>query len=238
MRRTAGGASPWRARPIDHPTCRIAKLSDEIDRIAIAVKPARAFPAGADQHISPLLNHDGDAFGLQIAAIGDADLALGDRDPIQRLALFLIGWLEMAKALVREVEGAVNAPQPVLLLGRRSGLRDRGRVDDPDQTAAARLRRCGGQRLPDQERQPIARPAQALKQRDIGNVGEPRGRRPSGGRSQPSIPKTIDEDQAQQIHRGCDHPRSQKGFRFTRALPKRRRPTKSGDDALPILVYK
>jgi hypothetical protein len=53
----------------------------------------------------------------------------------------------------------LNAPQLVPPLGRRPGLWDCGRVDDADQAAAACLRRGGGQRLPDQVRQPVAAPA-------------------------------------------------------------------------------
>src|SRR5271165_5079708 len=96
----------------------------------------RAFlKAGADQHVSPLIAHDGDAVGLQIGAIGDANLAFDHRNPIERLAPMLIGQLEMTEALARKVEGAVNAPQLVPPLGCRSGLWDRRRVDDPDQAA-------------------------------------------------------------------------------------------------------
>src|SRR5208283_3395384 len=150
---------------------RLAELSEKIDWLALGVEPTGVSPAGADQHVGVLLKHEGDAVGLQIGAIGDADLAFNDGDPIERLAPMLIGQLEMTEALARKVEGAVNAPQLVPPLGCRSGLWDRRRIDDPDQAAAARLRRGGGQRLPDQERQPVTAPAQALKQCDIGKIG-------------------------------------------------------------------
>ena len=127
---------------------RLAELSEKIDWSAFGVEPTGVSPAGADQHVGVLLEHVSDAVGLQIAAIADADLAFDHRDPIERLAPMLIGQLEMAKALARKVEGAVNAPQLVAPLGRPSRLRDRRRVDDPDQTAAACLRRGGGQRFP------------------------------------------------------------------------------------------
>ena len=122
----------------------------------------------------------------------------------------------------------MNAPQLVPPLGCRSGLWDRRRVDDPDQAAAARLRRGGGQRLPDQERQPVAAPAQALKQCDIGKIGKPDRRRPGGSRSQPSIAEAIGQDQAQQIHRGCDRPRPQKGLRVAGALLRASSPRRAG----------
>jgi hypothetical protein len=132
----------------------------------------------------------------------------------------------------------MNAPQLVPPLGRRSRLGDRGRVDDADQAAAARLRRGGGQRLPNQERQPVAAPAQALKQCDIGKIGKPRRGRPGGGRSQPSIAEAIGQDQAQQIHGACHGPRPQKGFGVAGALLQRRRPAAPADKAIPILSHK
>ena len=42
----------------------LAQLGEEIDRIAIAIEPARALPARANQHIGTLLEHDADALGL------------------------------------------------------------------------------------------------------------------------------------------------------------------------------
>ena len=226
-------------RSVDQPALRgLAELGQKIDRLALGVEPASVSPAGADQHVGVLIEHVSHAVGLQIAAIADADLAFDHRYPIERLAPMLIGQLEMAKALARKVEGAVNAPQLVAPLGRPSRLRDRRRVDDPDQTAAACLRRGGGQRFPDQERQPIAASAQALKQRDIGNIGKPDRRRPGGGRAQSSLAQAIGEDQTQQIHGGCDGPRPQEGLRVAGALLERRRSAKPGDDALPILGHK
>ncbi len=150
----------------------------------------------------------------------------------------LIGELEMAEALGGNVEGAVNAPQLIASLGRRPGLWDRGRVNDAYQAAAARLRHGGGQRLPNQERQPIAAPAQALKQRDIGKIGKPGRGRPRGGRSQPSTAKAIGQDQTQQIHTGCDGPRPQEGLRIAGALLQRRRPAEPDHEAIPILGHK
>ena len=130
--------APDKDRPVDQPAIRRrAEFGEKIDRLARGVEPPSVPPAGADQHIGALFEHEGDAVGLQIGAIGDADLAFDDRDPIERLAPVLIGQLEMAEALARKVEGAVNAPQLVPPLGRRSGLWDRRRVDDPDQTTAA-----------------------------------------------------------------------------------------------------
>ena len=83
----------------------------------------------------------------------------------------LIGKLEMAKALTRKVEGAVNAHS---LLPSLAAFRLRDVVasmigSDGRGLLAARRRPA----LPDQQRQPIAASAQALKQRDIRNIGKP-----------------------------------------------------------------
>ena len=203
-------------RPIDQPAVRrLAEFGEKIDRLPIGVEPAGVPKSRRGSARQPLIEHDGDAVGLQIGATpgldpgADADLAFDHRNPIERLAPMLIGELEMAESLGGKDEGAVNAPQLVPPLGRRFRLWDRGRVDDADQAAAACLRRGRGQRLPDQERHPVAAPAQALKQRDIGKIGKPRRSRPDGGRSQPSIAEAIGQDQAQQIHGGCDGPRPQ-----------------------------
>jgi len=183
-----------------------------------------------------LLEHDCDAVGLHGGAIGDADLAFDHRDAIERLAPVLIGELEMTEALARKIEGAVNAPHLGALLGRPSRLGDRGCVDDADETPAACWRGGRGQRFSDEERQPIAASAQALKQRDIGKIGKPRRRRPGDGRAQPSLAQAIGEDQTQPIHGGRDRPRPQEGLGVTGALLERRRPAQPGDDPFPILV--
>ena len=78
---------------------------------------------------------------MQIGTVADADLAFDDRDAVERLALPLVGQLEMAKAFVRQIEGTVNSPQLVASFVCRSRLGDRGRIDEPDQATAARFRR-------------------------------------------------------------------------------------------------
>ena len=82
---------------------RLAELSEKIDRRALGVEPTGVSPAGADQHVGVLLEHEGDAVGLWTGAIGDADLAFDHRDPIEGLAPMLIGQLEMTEALARKV---------------------------------------------------------------------------------------------------------------------------------------
>src|SRR5713226_6043470 len=117
-------------RPIDQPAGRrLAQLGDKIERIAFTIEPACALPAGPDHDVRAGFDHARHAVRLQISTIAKADLAR-----------YLIGQFEVAKAFLRKVERAVNAPQLVLFPGSRSFLRHRGGVDDTDHPAAARLR--------------------------------------------------------------------------------------------------
>ncbi len=94
-------------RRIDQPAVRrLAEFGEKIDRLSPSASSQRAFlKTGADRHVSPLIEHDGDAVELQIGATpgldpgADADLALDHRNPIERLASMLIGELEMAESL-------------------------------------------------------------------------------------------------------------------------------------------
>src|ERR1700675_1485571 len=120
-------------RPIDQSAGRrLAQLGDKIERIAVATEPACALPAGPDHDVGASFDHGCHAVRLQIGTIGKADLAGNHRYPVERLARLLIGQFEVAKAFLRKIEGAVNAPQLVLLSGVRSFLRHRGGVDDAD----------------------------------------------------------------------------------------------------------
>ena len=68
----------------------------------------------------------------------DADFAFDDRDAVQPLAVVLIGHGEETKALGRQIEGAVDAPQMVVPPGLCPLLRHRGGIDQANQPAAAR----------------------------------------------------------------------------------------------------
>src|SRR6266540_3620358 len=212
-------------RPIDAPACRcVAQLGNKIKRITLGIEPARALPASTDEEVSPGVEDDCHAIGLQIGTIANADLALDHRYPVERLARLLIGQLEIVKAFARKIERAMNAPQLALLLGRRSCFRDRGRINDTDRATPDRLGRGSSQRLAHQHGHTIPALTQAVEPRHIGNVDEPDRGCPCRGRSQASLAETIRQDQAQQIHRIIDL--------------EHRRPAKPGDDTLPILVHK
>jgi hypothetical protein len=138
--------APDKDRPVDQPGVRrFAEFGEKIDRVPVAVEPASVSPSRAHDEVSALVKHAGDALRLQIGTIGEANLALDDGDPIKPLAPVLVGQFKEAEAFARKVERAVDAPELVALLGQPPRLRDRCRVDDPDQTPAARLRRTGDQ---------------------------------------------------------------------------------------------
>src|SRR5579862_634010 len=144
-RRAALGFDP--NRTIDQPSFRgLGKFSNEIERMAFAIEPARALPTSPNDEVSFGLDQPSHALRLQIGPIGKANLARNRRYPIERLAFLLIGQLEVAKTFPRNIERAVNAPQLILLPPIPPFLRHRGRIDDPDQPTPAPLRRAGRKR--------------------------------------------------------------------------------------------
>src|SRR5262245_40586372 len=98
-------------RPINAATFGRAQHGDEVDWLAILVAPACPFPSAAYQHVSAVLKDAGNAVGLQIGPIGNADLAFDDRDAIKRLPFLFICQFKVTEVLARQVEGAVNPPQ-------------------------------------------------------------------------------------------------------------------------------
>jgi hypothetical protein len=144
----------------------------------------------------------------------------------------------MAKAFLRKIEGAVNAPQLVLLSGAGSFLRHRGGIDDADDPAMARWRGGGSKHLTHQQRQPVPALTQAIQQSHVGNIDKPHRCRPGRSRSQSSLAQTIGQDQSQQIHRIGDLSRAQESFRRARRNIERCRPAKPGNNVRPVFVQK
>src|ERR1700736_4989698 len=158
-------------RPIDQPAGRrLAQLGDKVERLAVTIEPACALPAGPDHDVRAGFDHARHAVRLQIGTIAKADLARNHRYPVERLALLLIGEFEVAKAFLRKIEGAVNAPQLVLPSGASSVLRHRGGVNDADDPAAAPLGSGGSKPLTHQQREPVPALTQAIQQRHAGNI--------------------------------------------------------------------
>jgi hypothetical protein len=170
---------------------------------------------------------------LQIGTIAKTDLARNRRYPVERLARLLIGQFEVAKAFLRKIERAVNAPQLVLLPGARSFLRHRGGIDDADHPAAARLRGGGGKHLTHQQREPVPALTQTIQQSHAGNIDKAHRCRPGRGRSQSPLAQTIGQNHSQQIHRIGDLSRTQERFRLARRNIERFRPAKPGNNIRP-----
>src|SRR5207253_874827 len=143
-------------RPIDQPAdCRLTQLGDEIEHITFGIEPARALPAGPDHDVRPGFEQGRHAVRLQIGAIGKANLSSHRRYPVERLARLLIGQLEVAKAFLRQIERAVDAPHLVFLPGLRSFLRHRSGIDDADHSSSARWRGSGRKHLTHQHCEPV-----------------------------------------------------------------------------------
>src|SRR3954454_4260900 len=103
-------------RSIDQPAGRcLAQLGDKIKHVALAIEPACALPAGPDYDVGASFDHGSHAVRLQIGTIAKANLTRNHRYPVERFAGPLIGQFEVAKAFLRKIERAVNAPQLVLL---------------------------------------------------------------------------------------------------------------------------
>ena len=175
---TQGKRTPRLARDpdrlINQPTRRsFAQHGEQIDRLAVGAKPTRILPTCPHHDIGASVEELAHAVGLQIGAIADADFAFDDRYAVEPFTALFVRQFEKAEAFARQVESTVNTPQLVLPPGESSGLRHGGRVDETDQPALSRLGRIKGQRMTNQQGEPISTLTEAIKQRDVGNVGEP-----------------------------------------------------------------
>jgi hypothetical protein len=207
-----------------------------IDRSAIFVAPARPFPFAAHQHVSTGLKDTGNAVGLQIGSVGNADLAFDDRDPIKRLPFLFICQFKVTEALTGQVEGAVNAPQVAFPLGFLSSFGNAGSIDDADQAAPAGLRSRRAQQLVNQKTQPVAASSQTIEQRWGRYIHQPHRRGPGRRQSQTAITNTVGKDQAQQVHRAFYHACLQKSASLPRTSLKRCRAPKPSYDIFPVSI--
>ena len=76
-----------------------------------------------------------------------------------------------------------------VVLANGAGFGNRRGVDEADKPALRRLGRIKRQCLANKQGKPIATVAQAIKQRDVGNVDQTDGAGPSGGAAQTLLPK-------------------------------------------------
>ncbi len=107
-------------RPVDQPALRrLAEFGDKIDRLSFLIEPAGVPPSRPHHEIGALVKQAGDALRLQIGAIGEADLALDDGDPIEGFASEFIGQLKEAETFARKVESAWPSVPPSGPLSRR-----------------------------------------------------------------------------------------------------------------------
>jgi hypothetical protein len=134
------------------------------------------------------------------------------------LAAVLVGQFETAETLSWKIERRVDAPEPVLLSRLGAWFQDAGGIDEAYQPPAARPRDGTGQKLADQQVQPVAALAQPIQNGRIGHIGECHGGGPGGRRAQAPLAQAIGEDQAQQVHGTADFARAQEGSRRARGL--------------------
>ena len=86
--------------------------------------------------ISARLDHGRHPIRLGEGAIPNTDFAANNGNAVQRFASALIRQFEIIETFRRQAKSAVDTPQFVRGLGRRSRLGYRCTVNDTDQTAA------------------------------------------------------------------------------------------------------
>jgi hypothetical protein len=151
--------------------------------------------------------------------IGNENVPFGDRHAVELLATCLVGQREKAEPFRGEVKGAVQPPQAIVLLCCSARLWDRRAIDKAN--APAMRRRLAAEQLADQRFEPGLAIAQALQQRNVGEVRQLDGRRPGAGRAKPHAAQAISQHKPKQIAgasrlRGdkLDRPRTKEGARL------------------------
>jgi hypothetical protein len=97
----------------------MTQFGDQIEPLAGNVQPGGAFPTGPHQHLAPRGEHRGDASRLQVGPVGDADLALLDRYPVEPLATVLVGDFEEPEAFRGQLKTAVDAVASIRRIRRK-----------------------------------------------------------------------------------------------------------------------
>src|SRR6185437_5332318 len=223
-------------RPIEAATLGHPQHGKEVDRAALFVAPARPLPFAAHQHVSASLKDTGNAVGLQIGPIDNADLAFDDRDAIKRLPFLLVCQLKVTEALARQIEGTVNPPQRAFPLGFLACLGNAGSINDTDHAAPAGLRSRRAQQSVNQKTQPIAALSQPIEQGWRRYIHQPHRRGPGRRQSQTMIAETVSKDQAQQVCRAFYHASLQKSAGLPRTSLKSRRAPQPLYDMFPVPI--
>jgi hypothetical protein len=145
------------------------------------------------------------------------------RHPIDALGALLVGELERAELLRRQVEHRMNAPQPTVLARRLAGLAHRGGVHQPDQPPSRNATPRVGRSLRQQPRQDALEPrhgvAQSPEHGHVRQARQPNGFRPCRRQPQSSHKaEAIGKDQSQQVDTTLHLARSPEGTRRARLL--------------------
>src|SRR6516225_10576125 len=144
----------------------------------------------------------------------------------------------MTKALIREIECTVNAPEFAALARSWSCLRHRRGIDDADQPTSARLWRHPSEEALDEDAKPIATLTQPIKQRHATEIGKTNRSSPCRCRSEPSFTQTIGQHQPKQRYRIGNFPPPHECFRLACAELKLRGSAKPRNHHRPVFVYK
>ena len=149
--------------------------------------------------------------GLQIGAVGDANLTSDDRRAIEPLAAALIGQDEMAETAnaIRStgLNRRVQTPKPRSTAFFRPSLANDRAVDDPDRASAAPLqhsrsaRFVAREKLRHQRLKPAVAFAKPLQQGDVAEPRQTARGRPGRGAPQAQAARPVGQTQPQKILR-------------------------------------
>ena len=178
------------------------------------------------------------AVRLHIGTVGHTDLALDDRDPVQRLSLLLIRDLEDPKRSAGRSKALWIRHRPLSFLAWRPAfgtvVASMMRISRPRAVlgtapASARPTRNASQSPHRRRRYSRATLERSTSPTDAG---------PCRRRPQAPLAQAISQDHAQQVDRSLDGTRAPERTRLARARLQRLSPAQSPDDLVPVPIEK
>ena len=221
---------------IDTAALALLEQSDEIHALTVRIEPSDLSPAGADDDVGAGRQHGAQGRDVEIAAVGNADLALDDGRAIEPLSFALVCQLEGREAVVRQIERGMDTPDPAAVAAELAGPRYGGGIDQPDRPSFHRnaLRQLAAEQIAHERLQPRRHAAQAAEQRDVGKTGKTRSFRPRDGRSQARVAQTLRKCKAQKIHTAPDRAGAGESVASARARLERLGASETANNGVPV----
>ena len=142
----------------------------------------------------------------------------------------------MAEAFVGKIESAVDAPELAALPGLLTRLGHARAVDDANAAAVAGQRHVTGERLADQQAEPVAAARRRCSSATFDRSARPTALAQAAVERRPVLAQAVGQDDAQQIDGRGDRAWAKEGLRVARALAQFIGTAELLDDAAPISV--